>query len=104
MKAYSLGLLLLAITYVQASPSIVIWPKKSEDRDSPVAAIEASIVTASDTEDLHSPQSQELRRCCVEQLLSSDLRGHLESGWTRLAKDQTRPSGYDCTCVFSKAR
>lgn len=103
MKVYSLGLLLLAITYAQSSPSIVIWPKKSEDRDSPVAAIEASTVIASDTEDLH-PQSQELRRCCVEQLLSSDLGGHLESGWTRVAKDQTRPSGYDCTCVFSKAR
>ena len=95
--------LALRIAYAPSSPSIDIWAAKSEGQDSPVGAIEIATVNVTDTED-QQPQLPELRRCSVDQLLASELAGDLESGWTPLAEDQTRPSGYnyEYTYVFSK--
>ena len=103
MKAYVLGLLAFGIANAQSSPSVVIWAAKSEGQDSPVGAVEIATVNVTDTED-QQPQSEELRRCSVDQLLPPGLGGDFQSGWTPLAEDKTRPSGYNCTCPVIKAR
>ena len=109
MKAYLLRFLSLGIAFVQPSSSVHLSVDESKEKHSAVDAIiesatESATINASDTED-QQPRSQELRRCSVEQLLPSwGSGGILESGWKPLARDETRASEYNCTCVFTKAR